>query len=145
MNRTASRRSMMRCGQPPGEKFMKKLFRMLHFLIRVLLYNTMKQKRLTPSYCSLLGAVLLFAFSGIWHPLLHHTCVSHEKQELSAARHVSPQTVCAVCLGLLQSDEMPSFCLSLPCGKPLRNLDFPVRQCHSPIFREHSPRAPPVF
>ena len=74
----------------------------------------MKRKRLTPSYCFLLGAVLLFAFSGIWHPLLHHVCVSHEKQELPAIHHASPHTSCAICHGMLQSDETPLFSLFLP-------------------------------
>ena len=103
------------------------------------------RKRLTPSYCFLLGAVLLFAFSGIWHPLLHHVCVSHEKQELPAIHHASPHTSCAICHGMLQSDETPLFSLSLPHGKPIRNIVFSIRQCRLPVPGEHSPRAPPVF
>ncbi len=117
----------------------------MYFFVSVLLYNTMKRKRLTPSYCFLLGAVLLFAFSGIWHPLLHHVCVSHEKQELPAIHHASPHTSCAICHGMLQSDETPLFSLSLPHGKPIRNIVFSVRQCRLPVPGEHSPRAPPVF
>ena len=132
--------------QSPGKKILEKTLRhSCIFFVPVLLYNTMKRKRLTPSYCFLLGAVLLFAFSGIWHPLLHHVCVSHEKQELPAIHHASPHTSCAICHGMLQSDETPLFSLSLPHGKPIRNIVFSIRQCRLPVPGEHSPRAPPVF
>ena len=116
----------------------------MHSFLSVLLYNTMKRKRLTPSFGILFGAVLLFTFSGLWHPLLHHACGHHEKQELAAPLHAC-QSVCAVCLGILQSDEPESFSFKALCEKPADPVPAPARHCPDAIPREHTPRAPPAF
>ena len=108
----------------------------------VVLYNTMKQHRLTLSYCLLLAAVSLAAFSGLWHPLLHHVCPHPEKQELVQLDHVS-HAFCEVCLGLLQTDPPPES--RSPQGNeiPPEFMDFSAIYRIYTIPREHSPRAPP--
>ena len=102
----------------------------------------MKQKRLTTSFCTLFGTVLLLAFSEVWHPLLHHACGHHDTQELSRTEQTRP--LCVVCTGLLQSDEMPPLHFSLPHDLPPGRIELP-EQCTTPALPgEHAPRAPPV-
>lgn len=112
----------------------------------------MKNKRKDKAALFLLLCAMLFAFSGVLHPLLHHHCgreSSDGTAELYSASaallHPPDDLSCPFCTGVLNGIVVSSDILpELPSGEPVSFSG----QIDNPLFSGyelHLSRAPPFF